>query len=526
MTPFDDRGMSFSRSYQNTKFGNLQKPLAKRLDELENLKEKANKKYRDGDFQEALKGYTTAWKEVLPHHVEALPECDPNRPRLGYLEAVVFANMSATCITLSKAISKKDGERKFTRMALRCAWVTFELREFAAATTVRNALLRANETLRKLHGSNQKLAPQYQQMSQYYTQQCKALENISKDTLFKDLDAELKIAPPSLAVLQTFGPRAWAQDWIQALPPILRPPPVETMEQRKKPRDLTPYELWAGWGDLPIGEWHKGLESFEMDILHPYLRVMYELSSSGRRRELNNLRLAKFDILRTIMLSTIGDVEFDLFMKMIKGKPVDERPLKEKVAIAELKKANANKIYRRGDILEAAAEYLFAWSMILPYHTTALAPSDPIRADLGKFESALWCNLSAAFIGIGKEPGDEMGSAGFRGLAYRCAWAAFEEREYATVSTVKNACLRAKDNFYLSRLGGGNDLEKQVTDVRTFFVKQAELLSDLPKDMMYADAPASKKLPIPDRETMKHFGPNIWPREQDMEELHEPFTFM
>lgn len=33
-----------------------------------------------------------------------------------------------------------------------------------------------------------------------------------------------------------------------------------------------------------------------------------------------------------------------------------------------------------------------------------------------------------------------MGSAGFRGLAYRCAWAAFEEREYATVSTVKNAC--------------------------------------------------------------------------------------
>lgn len=43
MTPFDDRGMSFSRSYQNTKFGNLQKPLAKRLDELENLKEKANK---------------------------------------------------------------------------------------------------------------------------------------------------------------------------------------------------------------------------------------------------------------------------------------------------------------------------------------------------------------------------------------------------------------------------------------------------------------------------------------------------
>lgn len=54
-------------------------------------------------------------------------------------EAVVFANMSATCITLSKAISKKDGERKFTRMALRCAWVTFELREFAAATTVRNA---------------------------------------------------------------------------------------------------------------------------------------------------------------------------------------------------------------------------------------------------------------------------------------------------------------------------------------------------------------------------------------------------
>ncbi|OXB36133.1 hypothetical protein J007_04128 [Cryptococcus neoformans] len=74
MTPFDDQGMSFRKTYQNAKLGNLRKPLAKRLDELDNLKEKANKKYRDGNFQEELKGYTTAWKEVLPHHVEALPD--------------------------------------------------------------------------------------------------------------------------------------------------------------------------------------------------------------------------------------------------------------------------------------------------------------------------------------------------------------------------------------------------------------------------------------------------------------------
>lgn len=42
--------------------------------------------------------------------------------------------------------------------------------------------------------------------------------------------------------------------------------------------------------------------------------------------------------------------------------------------------------------------------------------------------------------------------------------------------------------------------------------------------MMYVDAPANRKLPIPDREMMKHFGPNIWPKEQDMEEMHKPFT--
>lgn len=82
-------------------------------------------------------------------------------------------------------------------------------------------VLRASNTLKKLYGSSQKLAPQYQQMSQYYTQQCKAFENVSKDIVFKDLDAELKITPPPLAVLQAFGPRAWAQDWIRALPRAL-----------------------------------------------------------------------------------------------------------------------------------------------------------------------------------------------------------------------------------------------------------------------------------------------------------------
>lgn len=80
-----------------------------------------------------------------------------------------------------------------------------------------------------------------------------------------------------------------------------------------------------------------------MDTLHPDLRLLYEISSSGRRRGLNNLRLAKFDILRGIMLSTIGAAEFDLFVKMLKRQWVNEEPLNEKVAIAELKKANANK---------------------------------------------------------------------------------------------------------------------------------------------------------------------------------------
>lgn len=80
-----------------------------------------------------------------------------------------------------------------------------------------------------------------------------------------------------------------------------------------------------------------------MDTLHPDLRLLYEISSSGRRRGLNNLRLAKLDILRGIMLSMIGAAEFDLFVKMLKRQWVNEEPLNEKVAIAELKKANANK---------------------------------------------------------------------------------------------------------------------------------------------------------------------------------------
>lgn len=52
---------------------------------------------------------------------------------------------------------------------------------------------------------------------------------------------------------------------------------------------------------------------------------------------------AKLDILRGIMLSMIGAAEFDLFVKMLKRQWVNEEPLNEKVAIAELKKANANK---------------------------------------------------------------------------------------------------------------------------------------------------------------------------------------
>lgn len=80
-----------------------------------------------------------------------------------------------------------------------------------------------------------------------------------------------------------------------------------------------------------------------MDTLHPDLRLLYEISSFGRRRGLNNLRLAKLNILRGIMLSMIGAAEFDLFVKMLKRQWVNEEPLNEKVAIAELKKANANK---------------------------------------------------------------------------------------------------------------------------------------------------------------------------------------
>ncbi|ODO09607.1 hypothetical protein I350_03215 [Cryptococcus amylolentus CBS 6273] len=542
--PFGDDpamgGMMFRMSLQGVKYGESNN-LKAQLDKVETKREGANKLYRQGKFQDAMEEYTKAWKDVLPHYVESLSETDTQRPRLGYFEAVLFANMAATCIALAKTSKTVKQEKGYLRMAFQCAWVTWEMREFAAAITVRNATLRSSDVLRRLY-QNSKDANHnrhFEQMAAYFSGQAEALEGVNKEQLFKDIEESKRLPPPPIEALHAFGPRAWAQRWIKHIPGtfapyILSPPPVSTLEERKKPRDLTPFELWAAWDEMPE-EHREDLNETKMPLYHPQTRLTHSLTTPAQRTALHFLRQAKFHVFRTVMSTAAGDSEFDAIVKMIKDKPVDQPSLEHKLAEAEMKKAQANKLYRKKEFPNAFAEYFFAWSVVLPYHTDALPAGDPLRIRLGKFESALWCNLAATFIAVSKDPLEEEAKEGFRDLACKCAWASFAEREYATVNSVKHACLRARDTFFdqSSQSGPSFVMTGQQPDasapgtITNFFSRQAEKLEGLPKDMLFADVEASRKVKLPDAEVWDKYGPQMWLMAINTKEMaSKPFTYL
>ncbi|WVQ73570.1 hypothetical protein IAR50_003148 [Cryptococcus sp. DSM 104548] len=528
-------GMMFRMSFQGVRYGSSDN-LEAQLDKVETKREDANKLYRQGKFQDAMEEYTKAWKDVLPHYVESLSETDTQRPRLGYFEAVLFANMAATCIALSKTSKSTKQEKGYLRIAFQCAWVTWEMREFAAAITVRNATLRSNDVLRRLYQNSKdpNHNRHFQQMAAYFSGQAEALEGFDKEVLFKDLEPSKRLPPPPVEVLQAFGPRSWAQKWIKQLPEILPPPPILTLEERKKPRDLTPFELWAAWDEMPE-EYREDINETKMPLYHPQLRLTYSLMTPVERTALHYLRQAKFHVFRTVMSTAAGDSEFDFIVKMIKDKPVDDPSLEEKLTEAEIKKAQANKLYRKKEFPNAFAEYFFAWSMVLPYHTGALAPDDPLRHRLGKFESALWCNLAATFIAVSKDPLEEEAKEGFRDLACKCAWASFAEREYATVHSVKHACLRAKETFsdhssqspHSVVMAGKTDDSSSPDVIRGFFARQASKLEGLPKDNMFADVEPSRKVELPNLEVWNRFGPQMWLMAINTQGMaSKPFTYL
>lgn len=75
----------------------------------------------------------------------------------------------------------------------------------------------------------------------------------------------------------------------------------------------------------------------------------------------------------------------------------------------------ANKKYKSGNFQGALIQYFDAWIKVLPYHIHALVPSDPLRTKLGLLETAIWSNISAAFLALARLDGGvvHLGRLGF-----------------------------------------------------------------------------------------------------------------
>ncbi|WVQ82747.1 hypothetical protein IAT38_004879 [Cryptococcus sp. DSM 104549] len=175
----------------------------------------------------------------------------------------------------------------------------------------------------------------------------------------------------------------------------------------------------------------------------------------------------------------------------------------------------ANQCYRSGQAVYAAIMYIQAWSAyVLPFSAAVLPVHDPVRAQVGQNDAVLWCNVSAACITLSKDNDFVSESRTPSAIlieklllwAYIAAWAAWDNREYAQVSTVRNACLRMKDTLPLTTEADGFARDSIVG----YLAAQAAALKSLPKDMPFKDVPAEKKIELPPREDLDKAGPHFF----------------
>ncbi|WVQ85536.1 hypothetical protein IAT38_007702 [Cryptococcus sp. DSM 104549] len=158
----------------------------------------------------------------------------------------------------------------------------------------------------------------------------------------------------------------------------------------------------------------------------------------------------------------------------------------------------------------AVPEWAKAWGGLRPFYPEALALNDPNRTKLG------FLYLRDSVV-----PPCESGVSGRctvsrkkehirqRVAAYRCAWAAWDNREYAPASTVRDvSAIAAK--LLLSVYRGREHSNANRKALWTYFDKQATVPRDVPEKKMFKTLAPELRIALPARETLDAFGPAGW----------------
>ncbi|WVQ85020.1 hypothetical protein IAT38_007184 [Cryptococcus sp. DSM 104549] len=159
-------------------------------------------------------------------------------------------------------------------------------------------------------------------------------------------------------------------------------------------------------------------------------------------------------------------------------------------------------------------EYTGAWGILMPWHSAAFPPDDPVRAKLGKFESSTFANLAAVYLTMSRRA-----SSGTEerhqceDIAFKCVWASLADREYATANTVRNACRRARELVDKQRGPFGPGREDGILKMWEYYDARADALEGLPKDMMFNDVDEERKIAPPPANVQHLFGPRQWQKQ-------------
>ncbi|WVQ80262.1 hypothetical protein IAT38_002367 [Cryptococcus sp. DSM 104549] len=498
-------GETFTKLWDSFKTQDVgESTLKEKLAKVEKERAGADIDYLQGRYLPAMLGYIQAWSNVLPWHTHALSPTDPLRRKLGQLEADMFMRMSDACYALSGI----TGEREYLYLAHKCAWVAFEEREHASVVVIWNACAKAENLLRLTYANDTAKRTAVQEMLDWYEEQGDALEDAPNDRAYGDLSEEYRVTLPSRRTMQMLGPREWARKWIEArsIEKSGKPAKGDT-----KPRDLSSDELWAAWKPLSE-EMRAGISNYTPSSTYPIQRTTYFPLSPGNIGDLHSLRTAKLEIFREVMYGEDAEGDEQTFKgdwQAMREGTVDSWLLEGKLDEVDRKKDGANRHFRDENYRKASVEYLAAWGLLLPYYPEALPPS-PLRSRLSKTEAALWGNLAASLIAWAKEvPSQRRGV--YLDAAFKCAWAAWEERDAASASVIRNSCRRAKDTFTPSRNIPSNDsLPLDIASMERYWTDQTAALEGLAKDTLFQEVEAVRKVPAPENAVLRKFGPHQW----------------
>ncbi|AAW45880.1 hypothetical protein CNBJ0290 [Cryptococcus deneoformans B-3501A] len=493
--------------------------LSRDIDDQQGLRKDVNALFQEGKFEDAKFQYNQLWSEILPWHIEALPEHSPLRLKLGEVEAAMFDNMAACMFKLAKA----DFE---FHSVFQCCWTAIDVREYAKVRPIYSCCRRASDMMKILYvdarnypfeiNFDRNETPPDQkyvaQMIKYFDDQANALQNLNKEAWYKDIDERLKIPMPPGEVTYYFGPFSWRDSWKEKRDTPSNP-------AQTQPRDLTLKEMWEVWSPVPK---QTHLEYNDLPPYYPESRITYELRPTGIVQEYRYLTYAKFSIYEMIWRQHNEDwsrIHFQEDDKKRRQVSVEDPPLKIRLDKAEKQKDEANKKYKANEFKDALMTYADAWYQLLPYHIEALPLANPLRQKLGQIEAALFANMAAVLIKASSEQQcPRRRRERFRRLAFFCSWAAWYNKELATVGTVINSAKRC-----YSTAPSDKDSHGAIESLNnSFWTPMINILGEIKarNDMLLQEVlERGLKYNTAPQVTLQQVGPRKWYETGELEDL-------